>query len=200
MKFVSATMIVVAVLAAACSVDPAPPERNYRVDIATPAGAAPFKGTIVVEAFQAQGVYSERPLLFRHSGDVAVLEQYHYQFWAEPPAAMMRDGLVSYLRGAFGTGQVFPADARARGDYTVRARIRRFEQIVDGDKSRAALAMEFIVSDGAGNPRFVLDFNEEATAAGRSLEEHVAALTSLTAKAYATLGDRLRNEIPQSRQ
>lgn len=187
------TLAAVVLLAlAGCSVAPAPPERYYRVEVAPAAGAASPGGRIAVESFETYGIYNERALLFRAGS--GALEQYHYQFWAEPPGVMLRDALVAYLRGAYGADRVLPAGGRARGDFTLRARLRKLEHL-PGSPPQAALAVEFTVTDRDDQPRLTLAFDETAVAAGPSAEDFVAAMDQLVAKAYARLAERLRTSM-----
>jgi uncharacterized lipoprotein YmbA len=189
-------VLVVALALTACSVSPTPPERYYRVEIPATAGTASFKHQIVVEPFEVYGAYSERPLLFRSADKDSALEQYHYQYWVEPPAIMLRDSLVACLRNAFGAAQVLASGSRVRGDLIVRPRLKRFEHVTGGSGPRAAFSAEFTVTDNANNLLFVLDFNDEATAAGSSVEDYIAAMNGLVAKAYARLSERLRDAVP----
>jgi ABC-type uncharacterized transport system auxiliary subunit len=189
-----AAILLLPLMAGACSVAPVPTERYYRLDVPVAASGAAYAGHVVVESIEAHGIYSERALLFRAPGAASAIERYNYQYWVEPPGLMLRDSLVSYLRGTFGTAQVLAAGSRVRGDLVIRARLKRFEQVLDAPP-RAALAIEVTVSDSANSPRFVLDFSEEAPAAGSSIEDYVVAMNGLIAKVSAQLTERLRKEV-----
>jgi uncharacterized lipoprotein YmbA len=182
-----------------CSVTPAPPVHYYRVEISAPASASSFAGRIVVEPFETYGIYTERPLLFRSGDATHALEQYHYQFWAEPPAVALRDSLVVYLRGAFASAQVVQAGGRTRGDLTVHARLKRFEHLL-GSPSQAAFAVEFRVVDADDNERLQWAFDEKASAGGASVEDFVAAMDQLVAKAYSGLVERLGSAVDSSKR
>ncbi len=177
----------------ACSVAPAPPVRYYRVEVAAPQSGSTFAGRIVIEPFESYGINNERPLIFRSQDATSALEQYHYQFWAEPPGVMLRDSLISYLRGAFANAQVTQAGGRARGDLTVHPRLKRLEHVL-GSSPQASFAVEFRVNDAEDNERLLLDFDEQAPVSGSSVEDFVSAMDRLVGKAYANLAERLSRE------
>lgn len=176
---------------AACSSAPAQPQRYFRLTAVPVEVRLEFPATIIVGAVEAYGVASERPLLYRSSADSRALEQYHYSLWSEPPAIMLRDVLVGHLRAAFGADRVLAVDTRLRPEYRVRTRLKRLEQIPAKNAPRAALGLEFTVTGAQDEILFVLDFSEEVTAAGNSVEDHVAALEGLMARACRELEHRL---------
>ncbi len=190
MKIGPAIAVIATLLVAACSADPATPVRYYRVEVAPAPAAGDFSGRIVVEPFEVYGIYTERPLVFRSGDSAGVLEQYNYQFWAEPPAIMLRDSLVTHLRSAFKSAQVLQAGGRARGDLTVRPRLKRLDHVLG--RREAAFAVEFRVTDADDNERLLLSFDETVAAGGSSIEDYVAATDRLAAKAYAALVERIR--------
>jgi ABC-type uncharacterized transport system auxiliary subunit len=183
-----ALVVIAAIALGGCSVDPATPTRYYRVEVATSAARDDFRGRIVVEPFEAYGIYTERPLVFRSGG---ALEQYNYALWAEPPAVMLRDSLIVHLRAAFGSSQVLQAGGRARGDFTVRPRLKRLDHQLGG-KAQAAFAVEFRVTDAEDNERVLLTFDETAPVGGNSVEDFVAATDRLAARAYDLLVEKIR--------
>jgi len=176
---------------AACSTAPAPPERFYRVEAPAASSTTSLQGRILIEPFEAYGVYNERPILYLSPEASGTLQQYHYQFWAEPPGMMLRDAMIAYLRTAFSGAQVESAGGRARGDYVVHTRLKRLEHRL-GSPAQAQFAAEFRVVDAADNERAIVLFDEVAPAAGGSVEDFVAAMDQLVGKAYAQLAARLR--------
>jgi ABC-type uncharacterized transport system auxiliary subunit len=184
-------ILALTVALAACSSAPSQPQRFFRLTAAPAETRAEFPATINIGAVEAYGVAAERPLLYRASADSRALEQYHYSLWSEPPPIMLRDALVGHLRAAFGADRVLAVDTRLRPEYRVRTRLKRLEQILARNAPRAALGLEFTVTGAQDEVLFVLDFSEEATAAGNSVEDHVAALEGLMARACHELERRL---------
>jgi ABC-type uncharacterized transport system auxiliary subunit len=186
-----------ALLVGACATTVPPVDRYYRIDTASAgaATAAPAQ-SILLEPFEAHGIYAERALLVRDAGTGgASLRQYGHQFWIEPPALMLDGVLAATLRGAFGETHVHARASRERPDFQVRPRLRRLEQVTGVDGAKAAYAVEFAVSDRDGRPRFVLSFDETEPAATTGPDTYVTALDALVARANARLVERLAAEF-----
>src|SRR5438067_2180083 len=89
-----ASPFVVAMVLAACSIEPPPPDRFFRIAVAPPAAAASAGFRVQVEPVEAAGLYTERPLVFERDGNGGALEQYHYYFWTESPDLLLVDALI----------------------------------------------------------------------------------------------------------
>lgn len=179
-------MVLCAMLAVACASSPPPPDRFYRMNVPAPGGMQALTGTVVVEPFEAHGIYAGRELLYARGG---AIEPYFYQHWAEPPAVMMQDALVQYLRAALPRARVLTPSMSASPDYRIRARLRALEQRVDD--RRAALAVEFTLLDAHGEFLGTLNFDDEAPLADLTVARYVEAQDALAAKAFAELTARL---------
>jgi ABC-type uncharacterized transport system auxiliary subunit len=172
-------------LLAACASEPVPAERYYRPVLTAPAAVAPLQQRLLVEHFDASGLYVDRALLFR--SEDGSYRQFHYHSWIQPPADLLSDLLVDYLRAAFGAPQVFTPDARVDGDLRLRARLRRLEQLRDSGPQRAALGLEFMLSDRNGEPLGFLDFEQTEACAGPGPGDCQQAYAALLGRAYAAL-------------
>jgi uncharacterized lipoprotein YmbA len=180
---------------AGCASSPLPVDRYYRIDAPVPAAAsASSTAAILLEPFEARGVYAERALLFRDAGEGVALRQYGHQFWTEPPSLMLDDALTASLRAAFGESRVHARASRERPDLQVRPRLRKLEQVIDGGHGAAAYAVEFTVTDQDGRPRFVVSFDETEAAQTAGPDAYVKALDALVARANAKLVERLSAE------
>ena len=74
-------------LAACGSVPPAPTDRFYRLQPAHVAPAATsLPGAVAVNAFRADSLYAERPIVYSDEASLRQLRQYHYHLWLYPPA------------------------------------------------------------------------------------------------------------------
>ncbi len=187
-----AFMHLIAVLTlCACSTAPAPPERFYRVEAPAASSTTSLPARIVVEPFEAYGVYNERPILYLSADASGTLQQYHYQFWGEPPGVMLHDALIAYLRTAFSGAQIESAGGRVRGDYVVHARLKRLEHRL-GSPAQAQFAVEFRIVDAADNERAIVLFDDVAPAAGGSVGDFVLWMDQLLGKACAQLAGRRR--------
>ena len=87
-------------LLAGCATEPLPDYRYYRPlpPQAVQALASPkLVGGLVVDAFRARGVLSERPILYANAEQPQRLLQYHYQLWIDPPGAILQRRFVDLL-------------------------------------------------------------------------------------------------------
>lgn len=177
----------VGVLLAGCAGEPVPVERFYRPDVAVPAARTPLRARILVESFDAAGVYGDRALVFR--GEDGTYRQYHYHSWIEAPSNLLRDSLADYLRTVFGAGQVFTPQARVDGDVRLRARLRHLDQLRDGAGSRAGLGLEVVLSDRDDELLGTLNFDESEACAGAGPGDCQQADAALLGRAYAQIAD-----------
>lgn len=187
-------------LVAGCASRPLPAELYYRLDSAVPGPPAVSDApAVLVEGFNAHGLYAERPLIFRRPQAQGALEQYRHQFWVEPPAQMLADGLHRTLRQALGEARVQPRSARTRADWVVRPRLRRLEQVLDGaGGSVAEYAVDYFVTDESNAPRFVLSFEEKMASADDSPAAFAKTASDLAVKANLALLERLRTEFARA--
>lgn len=179
----------------ACATQPLPADLHYRLDSGAEVAAFPAAPALLVESFDAFGLYAERPLIYRRAEAQGAVEQYRHQFWIEPPALMLSDGLRRSLRNAFGDAKVHPRNARERAAYVIKPRLRRLDQVIEATGVRAELAVDFLVTDEAHAPRFMLQFEESQRVDSDAPAAFAAAASELAARANAKLVERLSREF-----
>jgi 2'-5' RNA ligase len=184
-----APLLLAAALLAACAGDPVPVERFYRPPLEAPAARAPLPLRVVIESFDAEGLYADRALVFRNAD--GVYEQFHYHSWIEAPGMLLRDALADYLRAAFGAEHVFTPEARVEGDVRVRARLRRLEELHDAAAPRAAFGLEAVVSDRDDQFLGLVKFDDSQACAGAAPGACQAAFAELIERSFAQLADLL---------
>ncbi len=159
------------------SAPPVPKEQYFRLVAATPPAQAsqPIEGGIEIVPFSAEGVMSERPLLFTADGG-RKLEQRNYAYWTDAPPQMLRDQLVSYLRQAGSADRVVPSELRVEAAYEVRGTVKRLEQLV-GSQSGAVISLEIAVIEKSTD-RLMLSkvYTSEKPTSGEKIDDAVAAL------------------------
>lgn len=173
-------------LLSACAVTPPTPDVYYRLDLPDAPRLGDFGRSIVVEPVRAQGIYSERPLLYARG---ATVQQYAHHLWAEAPALLLQDALMQALRDA-GASQVQSPELRATGDLTVRARLRRMELVTDTEP-RALLALDLAVSDRKGEVVLSQQFEKTQHLDEAAPEAYVEAVGILAAEACTALAQAL---------
>lgn len=107
----------------------------------SPADAA-LEGVVVVPRFIADGLISERNVVYVQANSPQVLKQYNYHFWSESPTRMFQEKTVEYLRRAGVATTVVTPEFRAAADYQLTGKIKRLEQ-VRGSSPRVVVALEF---------------------------------------------------------
>lgn len=168
---------------AACfgAAPPVPKEQYFRLAAtAEPEpSVSPLPGIVEVAPLLSDGVLGERPLLFT-SNNGQKLEQRNYAYWTDPPPAMLRDQLVSYLTKAQIADRVVPSELRIASQYRLQGRILRLEQLAPaGGGNGGVIALELALIDKADDGILASGrYEVEKKAAGAHIDDAVAALNS----------------------
>jgi ABC-type uncharacterized transport system auxiliary subunit len=123
---------------ASCASSPPAKEVFYRflepasVELSGPV----IDGTLRVERLRAEGILSERALLFSREDSPGMVEQYRYHHWAEPPARLVTQGLLEYLQQANVADKVIADDIRTEVDYSIDGEVLRLERVLGNGTSR----------------------------------------------------------------
>lgn len=174
-----------ALLAGCASAPPVPPDLYYNFNVPDATAQATVTTRIVIEPFAANGVYGERPLIYREG---EALSQYPDHFWSEPPSLALNDALVKYLRSA-GYTETYTPLARANPDVVVRCRVRNLE-LVRGAVPKTVLSLEFLITQVRDNRVSALDFTRESPTED-SPSGHAKATSQLLGQAFAALAQAL---------
>jgi ABC-type uncharacterized transport system auxiliary subunit len=132
----------------ACAAPEVPKEQYFRL-VAAPGNAHASKsleGGIEIPPFDADGVMSERPLLFTADGGQK-LEQRNYAYWTNSPPQMLRDQLVTYLRAAQLSSQIVPSELRVDTKYAIHGTVRRLEQTANPDGGTIEIELALLNRD-----------------------------------------------------
>lgn len=157
MKRISLIVATALVLSACSMMEPVPQDHFYRLTTTAPAKAAnTVSGGIEVERFSADGVTGSRNVTHTSDANRAELAEFHYHYWAEPPAILVQSALVSYLRESNTAAQVTTPDMRANAAYRVAGRIKAFE-LVRGGNDRAVVVLEMSLMRTKDRKILVLD-------------------------------------------
>lgn len=188
-------LLLLTLLLSACAAPQVAPDRYYRIESAAEAPKVAQPLDVMLESFDAFGVVAERQLIFRRPEAGGAVEQYRQQFWAEPPARMLTDGLLATLRTALGAEQVHGRNSRTRADWVLRPRLRRLEQQLDADGAKAHVAIDFVVTNENNEPRFVVVFDQTQPIESATPEAFARAAQQLAAKANLRLVERLAQDF-----
>ena len=179
---------------AACTAAPVPKDQFYRLTAGAPASTAASSvlgGGLMIDRPIADGVYSERALVLSRANDRSMIEQYHYHYWAEPPASMLQQQMVDFFRAAGLARQIVTPELRVRNDFALTSKIRRMERVIDGARPMVALEIEFALHNYRDNKLILLEtYSEEVAAGSDGMGDAISALdAALTAILNRFLAD-----------
>jgi len=164
-----------------------PPSQTLAVS-ATPL----FQHAIVVDAFDADGLYADQALVYAEQTDAQELRQYHYQLWTDPPTRILQRRLIAELRQAHVAATV--TDELPASDAAIRISgiILRFDRVpVAGGGFSAAVALKLRADGPRGAPLIDDYYRADKIAAGADLKATVdaygAAIDEIFARFYADL-------------
>ncbi len=149
-----------AVTAAGCAGDPPPRDTFYRLVSSDPAQVfplPPLDAVVEVERFTATGILADRALVYAAGSPPDTVRRYDYDFWTEPPPALLQNALVTQLRDANVATRIVTPGLRASPGYSVKGHIDRFEQVLEGpERASVAIEMELSLTRLSDNRIFVL--------------------------------------------
>lgn len=100
--------------------------------------------SIGVDQIQADGLYRERSILYVNEDNRLELKPYHYRYWTMPPADIIQQHLIRYLRKALPGKKIVRYQAGEPVDAIIRGRIIHFERIIQQDSSRVVTSLELV--------------------------------------------------------
>jgi ABC-type uncharacterized transport system auxiliary subunit len=181
-------LITVAVTAACGSAPPVPEDHFYRLQAVYASEPIPktiFSGTIEVDRFIADGLTSERSIVYSQSGKPNQVKAYHYHFWIKPPAVMLRDEIVSFLRAAKIAKAIVTPELRVPAEYVLSGKINHFEQIT-GERNRVLLEVELSLRSSADGKLLILrSYRIDNESGGPSVAAAVDALNTALSIIYS---------------
>ena len=176
-------------LLAACSQPPVPGDHFYRLRLAPPERplANPrFKGTMEINRFVADGLTTKLSIVYSTGDRPLEVKAYHYHLWTDPPAIMLRDQLVGYLRAAKVASKVVTPEMRVGADYVVTGKINRLEKVI-GSPAKVAVELELSLGQRTDGKLLFLDTYRVVTASENdTVGAAVKAINKALGKVYAS--------------
>ena len=187
-------LIFLVVLTAGCAQAPVPPSHFYRIYTEQPPATGSHRyldGVLVVRRFLADGLVSERSVVYGEGVGPNPLQQYHYHSWTESPTRMLQELLVPYLRSTNVATEVITPEIRFDAKFEISGKIKRLEQI-RGPDSRVIVELEFGLSEPRAGRLIWIGSYVEEVACGDSILSAVEAFNQAVSQIYARLVDDIR--------
>ncbi|MCW9012748.1 MAG: ABC-type transport auxiliary lipoprotein family protein [Gammaproteobacteria bacterium] len=157
-RLIKGVTLLSSLLLSACSFSGGeiPADHYYRLPVAgiNTAIAGKLKNNIaslLVEPVQADGLYHERSILYVESATPLELGRYHYHYWVEPPAILIRKHIHSALEGLGINSANANTVSPSKMDVSLTSRILGFERLVNGSDSEVLVKLKLGVRYGS-NP------------------------------------------------
>ena len=156
---------------------------------------APLFGDVVVDAFDADGLYADQALVYALDANAQQLRQYHYQLWTDPLTRSLQRRLIEQLRDSKIAAQVTDELPASHPAMRIGGVILRFDRVpVAGGGFSVVVAMKLRADDVEGLPLIDDYYRADMPAAGADLNATIdaygAAVDRVFAEFYADLGKR----------
>ncbi|MFB0991791.1 MAG: ABC-type transport auxiliary lipoprotein family protein, partial [Rhodospirillales bacterium] len=176
-------------LTACGSAPPVPEDQYYRLQAiyaSEPLTTKPLAGTIEVDRFVADGLTSERAIVYSDIQKPNQVRAYHYDFWIKPPTVMLRDELVSFLRKSKISDAVVTPEMRVNAEYALTGKIKHLEQVKMESGYRTILEVELgLRHPNTGKLLFLDTYRLENDASGSSGGAAVKSLNTAQSIIYS---------------
>ncbi len=154
----------------------APEMRYYRVESPAPPRATdpPLPITLGIARLSAPEPYQQERIIYRASP--YRVQSYPYDRWESSPAEMV-DALLLERFAESGRFQRVIPWRRERVDYRLQARLRRFEEVDEGDNWFGVTELTYELLDGSGRSLLRETASQRVRAERKSVEAVVEALS-----------------------
>jgi ABC-type uncharacterized transport system auxiliary subunit len=194
----AALLFAITALLSACGASR--PVKYYVLDVDVPPAASPqpLPVTLLVGRITATHLYRDDRLVYG-SGPVE-LGTYEYERWAEAPADMIQDILVTSLRSTGQYRSVSKMASTMRADYIVRGRLFSLYEVAKPLSGRFSLELD-LFDPKAGMTVWTGSYSHDEPVSGKRVENVVEALDKsvLTGmqQLTANLGQYIASHLPQ---
>jgi ABC-type uncharacterized transport system auxiliary subunit len=177
MRRIQQTMLVVVLAGISASCGASRPIKYYVLDVSPAPAISPsaqFPITLLIGRVTASHLYRDDRLVYG-AGPVE-LGTYEYQRWAESPADMVQDILISSLRSAKQYRSVSRIESNFRGDYILRGHLYSFYE-VDKPELAARFSVQLDLFDPkSGTTVWTDSYSHDEPVTGKTVGDVVEAL------------------------
>lgn len=182
-------------LSACQSAPPVAQDKYFRLSVSGgPTLTQPvLHDAMYVAPLRADGLYAERAMLYASLERPRELQQYHYQFWSEPPALLLQEHLRASLQANHLATQVTDAASANRVGYWLNGKILRLEKLTDKNQSKAIVELRLVLQKT--KPFEILwehNYAAEEAIADHSQNAYVIATELALQRIYGQLGQDVK--------
>ena len=166
---------------------PVPTDNFYRLpppQAGQPLGAPWSGGILLVRQLRADGLHSDRALLYSDDAQGLLLKRYAYHLWVDPPPKLVQQQLAAYLR-AIGAARMVMTVADAAPALIVSGRITRFERQEEKTGVVVHVGLELRLEDDHGRPLLQNDYHADLPAADAGIMATVNTIDKGLNRIYA---------------
>jgi ABC-type uncharacterized transport system auxiliary subunit len=178
---------------------PIPDDRYYLLpyDSGPPADHPPLlRGLVAVERPRADGLHSERAMLYIDPSRPLEIRRYHYHFWSDSPPALIQTDMVNYFAHTDFASRVLRSANGVSPDYVVEGRLLRFERILYSDGPKVAVSLQLELSKPSGGGQlWVQTYSEQAKAKGNTMHATVEAYDAALKAIYKKFENDVRAHV-----
>lgn len=199
MKTWTLTLFLMLAAGGCAKAPPVPTDDFYRLPPPQAAQheASPWTdGVIVVRVLRADGLHSDRALLYTDDAQGLMLKRYAYHLWVDPPPKMVQQQLAAYLR-AIGAGRMVMTSIDAVPDLVVKGRIERFERQVQESGVTTHVELQLQLEDRRGKPLLLKDYTADVPAADDGIMATVNAIDKGLNRIYAQFAGDVAKALNQ---
>ncbi len=172
----------------ACNVPTVPDFNYYRLPKPQPlpAATAPLPDSIVVDAFDADGLYADQALVYAVDASAQQLRQYHYQLWTDPLTRILQRRLIVLLREAGFSHEVTDELPASQAAIRIDGIVLRFDRVPRGEGGWTVAVALKLHADAPDGRRLVDEIyhDEQAVDAG-DLKASVDAYGAIVDRLFA---------------
>ena len=179
--------LVVVLLGACVSPSSVPRDHYYRLPEVNPPNTRAHSVTdrLGITRIAADGLHSERTILFLDQRQPFELQRYHYHHWTQAPPDLIREHLLHYLRTARVADRVVRYKPGDSVDGIIYGKLIRFERIIDGKDVKVNVSMELGLrtNDNVGH-EWEQEYSATVTTQGQTMHDTVLAFGTALEQIY----------------
>ena len=172
-------LISIPILLNACSLPSSqiPADHYYRLpSIKLESEVQPVFKQLLIAPVQVSGLYHERAILYIEQAQPLEIKRYHYHYWVEPPAKLIRSYLATYLQQSSIAEQITTDAGFDKADVEVRSVLKSFERLVNDSGFEVVVKIQVTIEYADESwPVKIMDYPSRTAAASASMHDTAAA-------------------------